>query len=73
MEDGEYRTGVCKWFSTEKAYGFISVDDGSFDIFVHAKQLKSSGINKALQPGEKLRFKTEKGHKGDFAVDINYI
>jgi CspA family cold shock protein len=73
MENDDYKSGVVKWFSTDKAYGFISVDDGSFDVFVHAKQLKASGINKALKEGEKLRFRTEEGRKGQFAVDISFI
>ena len=72
-EEGEYKVGLIKWFSREKAYGFIELADGSFDVFVHVKQLRESGINKAPEPGTKVKFKPVMGQKGCFATDISFL
>jgi cold shock protein len=66
-------TGTVKWFDTKKAFGFIELPDGGADIFVHVNQLRKSGINRVLHEGEKVSFKTNKGPKGNFAVDISVI
>lgn len=66
-------SGLVKWFDEDKGYGFISLPGGGVDIFVHANQLRKSGINRALAEGEKVRFSTGKGPKGSFATDIKLI
>jgi CspA family cold shock protein len=71
--DDGYVTGSVKWFSNEKVYGFIELPSGGLNIFVHANNLRKSGINRVLVPGEKLRFKIEQGKKGSFATDISVI
>ena len=72
-EESEYINGSVKWFNVEKGYGFISLPGGGVDVFVHANQLRKSGINRMLKDGEKVRFKTDKGEKGSFAVDISIL
>lgn len=72
MADGEvglYR-GSIKWYSKEKAYGFIQLPGGGLDIFVHANQLRRSGIENGLNEGDKVTFNIEKGPKGSFATNI---
>lgn len=71
--NGEFVTGSCKWFNVDKGYGFIALPGGGVDIFVHAKQLKASGIERALVEGEKVKFSTSKGPKGAFATNIEVI
>jgi cold shock CspA family protein len=58
-EEGEARrTGVVKWFNTEKGYGFIVPDDGSSDIFVHQTSINVEGF-RSLADGESVEFGTE--------------
>ena len=69
----QYLVGRCKWFDTKKAYGFIELPGGGLDVFVHANQLRRSGIDRVLKEGEQVKFKTDKGPKGSYAVDISII
>lgn len=69
----EYRTGITKWFNQDRGYGFLKMPDDGLDVFVHANQLRKSGIDRILKDGEKVRFKTQKGEKGPFAVDISLV
>jgi len=47
--------------------------DGRMDVFVHANQLRKSGIEEALAEGDKVRFIIEKGSKGNFATHISRV
>jgi len=50
-------TGKVKWFNEVAGFGFITPDDGSKDVFVHASALKSAGIT-TLRSGQALRYKS---------------
>ena len=66
-------TGLVKWFDAKKAFGFISMPNGDMDVFVHANQLRKSGVHRILREGEQVSFKVELGTKGRFAVDITVV
>ncbi len=66
----EQITGIIKWYSAEKGYGFIQSEGMNKDIFLHVKQLRSSGIGDSLVDGEKVRFVCNEGPKGFFATNI---
>lgn len=63
-------TGTVKWFDSEKGYGFFKLPDGKLDVFFHIKQLRTSGINRALKEGEVAEFVVSSGPKGHFAEQI---
>ncbi|KAA8496406.1 Cold shock domain-containing protein 4 [Porphyridium purpureum] len=52
---GAIMSGECKWFNSEKGYGFITVSDGSGDIFVHQSSIHAEGY-RSLAEGEPVEF-----------------
>lgn len=64
--------GVCKWFSNDKGYGFITPEDGSKDVFVHFSAIKSEGY-KTLDEGQAVQFEITEGDKGPQAQDVSLI
>jgi CspA family cold shock protein len=62
-------SGVVKWFSPDKGFGFVELSDGSGDAFLHGSLLAQSGIN-AVQPGETLEVRVGPGHKGPHVTEI---
>jgi CspA family cold shock protein len=71
--DNSFSTGSVKWFNAQKAFGFISLPEGGMDVFVHANQLRKSGINRCLLEGEQVKFRIDTGQKGKFAIDISLV
>lgn len=65
--------GRVKWFNVPKGYGFIQTDGVSLDTFVHANQLRKSGITRSLIQGEKIKCTVEQGPKGTFATNIAIV
>lgn len=61
--------GVVKFFSAEKGFGFVAVDEGGKDVFVHIKALERSGI-RALETGQRVRVTTTQGQKGPQADSV---
>jgi len=52
------KTGVVKFYNTQKGYGFIQPDDGGTDVFVHATALERAGMS-SLAEGQQVSFDTE--------------
>ena len=55
--------GTVKWYNARKGYGFITPDDNSDDVFVHATSLKDCGLKK-LYTGSEVTFETDQDEKG---------
>ena len=51
-------TGTVKWFDDAKGFGFITPQDGSKDVFVHATALECSAIS-AISEGDVISFEIE--------------
>ena len=50
---GEEATGVVKRYDLSRGFGFIALDGGGDDVFVHATSLTRSGVP-ALEVGQKV-------------------
>ncbi len=62
-------SGLVKWFSNTKGFGFISPDEGGEDIFAHFSAISIDGY-KTLKGGQKVEFDLSEGPKGLFAANI---
>jgi cold shock protein len=61
-------TGVVKWFSTKKGFGFIEIAEGE-DVFVHFSSITGRGY-RVLQPGDHVSFEKVPGPKGHQALHV---
>lgn len=63
--------GTVKFFNPSKGYGFISPDDGSPDVFVHASALERSGLRE-LGEGDQVTFEVEEDRRSGklAAIDL---
>jgi len=64
-------TGVVKWFSDAKGYGFIATDEGK-DLFVHYSAINGVG-RKTLYEGQQVEFEIEQGPKGPQAANVTIV
>ncbi len=63
--------GKVKWFSNEKGYGFIEVEDGE-DVFVHYSAIEGEGY-KALNEGDEVEFEVTGGERGSKASNVKKV
>ena len=61
-------SGVVKWFSNRKGYGFIEQEEGD-DIFVHHTAINMSGF-RTLSEGDRVSFEIETGKRGPAAKNV---
>ncbi len=52
------KTGTVKWFNMQKGFGFIEVEGGGSDVFVHISAVERSGMD-GLREGQKVSFDEE--------------
>jgi len=55
--------GTVKFFNTAKEFGFIELDEGGKDAFVHSSALEAAGI-RMLNEGDRVSFILEDDPKG---------
>lgn len=61
--------GTVKFFNEAKGFGFITPDDGSKDVFVHANDTGGA----SLQEGTKVQFDVVAGKKGPQASNVRVV
>ncbi len=66
-------TGTVKWFNDSKGFGFISLEDGSKDVFVHHSAIQSDDEYKSLTEGDRVQFDVVQGEKGPAAENVTKI
>lgn len=65
-------TGTVKFFNAEKGYGFISLEGGDKDVFVHYSNIQGDGY-RTLEEGQKVEFDVAPGRKGDEAQNVRAV
>jgi CspA family cold shock protein len=67
-------TGTVKFFNEQKGFGFIVVDGGGPDMFVHISELEKAGIG-TLREGQKVSFesKTDPKKGKPSAVNVRLV
>ena len=63
-------TGTVKWFNATKGFGFITPEDGSSDVFVHASAVERAGMA-GLNEGQRVSFDIEKNPKNGKSAAAN--
>lgn len=64
-------TGRVKWFNETKGFGFITLDDGGKDCFVHQSAIRDQPPR--LAEGDRVEFDVVAGKKGPAAENVRKI
>ena len=55
--------GTVKFFNSQKGFGFIEVEGGGKDVFVHISAVEQAGLT-SLSDAQKVTFEVETGKDG---------
>lgn len=61
--------GTTKWYDPNKGFGFVSVQGGGRDVFVHVSVLERGGLA-TLEPGQRVTMDVAEGRRNPEAVTI---
>lgn len=62
-------SGTVKWFNDSKGFGFITLEDGGGDCFVHYSAIQDEGF-RTLVEGDRVTFNLVQGPKGPAAENV---
>lgn len=63
------QSGIVKWFSRLKGYGFINPDEGENEVFVHYSAIEGEGYRNLFE-GDKVEFDLVDVGKGPQAKNV---
>ncbi|MFQ5794854.1 MAG: cold shock domain-containing protein [Candidatus Bipolaricaulia bacterium] len=63
--------GTVKWFSDQKGYGFVEMEDGR-DVFVHFSEIQGDGF-KTLKEGEQVECEVIEEGRGPKAKNVKRV
>jgi len=63
------KTGIVKWFSRLKGYGFINSDENGEEVFVHYSAIRGDGYRN-LYEGDKVEYELIDRGKGPQAQNV---
>ena len=69
LEASVQEMGTVKWYNAAKGFGFIVLDGGGNDVFVHVSALQRAGIM-GLSEGQRVFVGVAEGRKGPEAASI---
>ncbi len=61
-------SGTVKWFNGVKGYGFITLDDGGNDAFVHISAIERAGLY-SLNEGQHVEYELQSGQNGKSSAE----
>jgi cold shock protein len=64
--------GTVKWFNADKGYGFIAVEGGGADVFVHYSAIEAGGY-RSLEEGQTVELEVTEGQKGPQAAKVRLV
>ncbi|GAA4894085.1 cold-shock protein [Streptomonospora salina] len=64
--------GTVKWFNSEKGFGFIAVEGGGPDVFVHYSAIAGTGFRN-LEEDQSVEFEVTEGPKGPQASNVRSL
>ena len=55
-------SGTVKWYDPAKGFGFVSVNDGGKDVFVHVSAVEGAGL-RGLDENQKISYEIERDRR----------